>query len=319
MQKKHILLVGCGSLGSRHLQGIVKIHSPLEISVVEPNQNSINIAKERLNEVPKHSHTISWYNDISNISQPSDLVIVATNSSGRSELIQQLLKNNNSRFLIEKIVCQSNEEYKSLINEMNIHNAKGWVDTSRRYFSFYQSIKKYFSTSNSTKITIKSGNIGLGTNAIHFLDLFLWFVNSTNIELTENLHNEILQNKRGANFVEFAGTIYGKTDSKSSISISCSLSEDLPTIMNIESDDKKLTIDETNQKVIECTNLPKIPFKWEFQSDLTTIIVNSILKNDDCELPSISDSFVLHNELFRIFNNHINKIQNKQLTLCPIT
>ena len=319
MQKKHVLLVGCGNLGSRHLQGIAKISTPLEISIVEPNQNSINIAKERLNDIQKHNHIVSWYNDISSISKSTNLVIVSINSIGRSALIKQLLKNNHSRFLIEKIVCQSKEEYKSLIKEMNLHNAKGWVDTSRRYFSFYQSIKKCFSTLNSIQISITAGNIGLGTNAIHFLDLFLWFVNSTNIELTENLHNEILQNKRGSNFVEFAGTINGKYDSKSSVSISCSLSENLPTIIEIESNDKKLTIDETNQKIIECINLPKIPFKWEFQSDLTTNIVNDILENDDCKLPSISDSFILHDELFQIFNNHINKIQNKQLTLCPIT
>ncbi|MBS3926361.1 MAG: Gfo/Idh/MocA family oxidoreductase [Nitrosarchaeum sp.] len=319
MQKKHVLVVGCGNLGSRHLQGIVKISSPLEISVVEPNQNSINIAKDRLNEVPEYHHTISWYDDVSNISQPSDLVIVSTNSLGRSTLIQQLLKNNHSRFLIEKIVCQSKEEYESLLKELSIHNAKGWVDTSKRYFPFYMALKENFSQKKPVHFSVKTGNIGLGTNAIHFLDLFLWFTNSTHIELTENLHNEILQNKRGKNFVEFAGIINGKSNSNSTINITSSLSENLPILVDIESEDKQITIDETNQKIIKSENLPNIPFKWMLQSELTSSIVMDILKNDDCHLPSVQDSFVLHTELFRIFNNHINKIQNKQPSLCPIT
>ena len=319
MQKKHVLLVGCGNLGSRHLQGIAKISTPLEISIVEPNQNAIKIAKERLNEIPEHNHTISWFSDIASVFQSSDLVIVSTNSTGRSTLIKQLLQNNHSRFLIEKIVCQSKEEYESLLIEMKSHNAKGWVDTSKRYFPFYKLNKEYFSETNPINFSVKTGNIGLGTNAIHFLDLFLWFTNSTHITLTENLHNEILPNKRGKNFVEFAGTITGITDSNSTINISCSLQDNLPTIVSIVGNNKKLTIDETNQKVIECENLPKIPFNWIFQSDLTTTIVNDILCNDDCHLPDVSDLFILHNELFRIFNNHINKILNKQSTLCPIT
>lgn len=319
MNKKHIVIVGCGNLGSRHLQGVAKISTSLEISVVEPNVTSIQIAKKRLNEISNHNHVVSWFDDIDDVSKSSDLAIISTNSSGRSTLIKQLLKNNHSRFLIEKIVCQSKEEYLSLLNEMKKYDAKGWVDTSRRYFSFYQSLKKYFFQSNPIQISVTAGNIGLGTNAIHFLDLFLWLVNSTNIELTGSLHNKILSNKRGSNFVEFAGTINGKSFSQSMINISCSLSENLPTIVDISSDDKKITIDETNQKILECQNLPMIPLKWEFQSDLTTIIVNDILINDECKLPNISDSFILHGELFRIFNNHINKIQNRQLTLCPIT
>jgi predicted dehydrogenase len=318
MQKKHILLVGCGSLGSRHLQGIAKIPSPLKISVIEPNQNNVQIAKERLKQISSHNHTISWFSNSDDIPQ-SDLVIVATTSFGRSSLIKKLLKNNHSRFLIEKIVCQSKEEYESLLVEMETHHSKGWVNTSRRYFPFYKTMKEYFSDTNSIHFSVKSGNIGLGTNAIHFIDLFLWFVNTTNIMLTENLHNDILPNKRGKDFVEFAGTITGKTDLNSTISISSTLHGDLPIIVDIQENEKKLTIDETNQHILECHNLPKIPFHRIYQSDLTPNIVSDILKKDQCYLPTLSDSFVLHSELFRIFNNHIQKILNKQSPLCPIT
>ena len=319
MEKKYLLLVGCGNLGSRHLQGIVKISTPLDISVVEPNQNAIQIAKERLNKISHNDHTITWFNDVDDVKQNSDLTIISTNSSGRSALIRQLLKKEHSRFLIEKIVCQSNKEYTSLIDEMKIHNAKGWVDTSRRYFSFYKTIKEHFSKINSIHLSVKCGNIGLGTNAIHFLDLFLWFANTTDIILTSDLNDKILSNKRGKNFVEFAGTIKGKTNSGSTITISSSLENDLPIVVDIMANDKKITIDETNQNIIECKNLPEILFKWEYQSDLTTKIVNDLLANDKCSLPLLSDSFTLHTELFRIFNNHIYKILDKEPLLCPIT
>ena len=52
---------------------------------------------------------------LSTIKNQSDLVIVATNSKGRVDLIQKLLELGHRKFIVEKMVCQSVEEYKKLL------------------------------------------------------------------------------------------------------------------------------------------------------------------------------------------------------------
>ena len=48
---KKIILIGCGNIGSRHLQAIVKTNDETSIQIVEPNVEAQKLAKSRLNEI----------------------------------------------------------------------------------------------------------------------------------------------------------------------------------------------------------------------------------------------------------------------------
>jgi len=316
-----ILLVGSGNIGSRHLQSIVKLSVPLSITVVEPNLNSQKIAKSRLNETTNSMHTISWLSSISDLSQVFDLVIVATSAENRKTIITSLLESGNKKFLIEKMVCQSKHDYEELIKILNKNNASSWVNTNRRCFPFYQELKSIINSNDDLRISVTAGNKGLGSNAIHFIDLFLWFLNSNNISLNGDLLTDKLQsNKRGSQYYEFSGTIIG-TNSNSVLNISFSSIEDSPLIIDFVTKNSQIIIDETNEKIIKIKNLDNFqsPFKYLHVSDLTHKIVLEILKNNDCCLPKIEDLFLAHCELFKIFNSHVKKLTNKEFTSCPIT
>jgi pyrroline-5-carboxylate reductase len=61
--KNNILLVGAGQLGSRYLQGLIKIAFPLNIYVVDPNINALNESIKRCAEISfNEKHNISYYN-----------------------------------------------------------------------------------------------------------------------------------------------------------------------------------------------------------------------------------------------------------------
>ena len=173
--KKKILLVGCGNIGSRHLQGLVKLPYKIEIEIVEPNIDARNLAKKRLDEIEyeKPHFSFKWKLSINN-SKNNDLVILATPSKNRLELIKTLVKLGNRRFLIEKMVCQSKKEYESILSLINSTNSKAWVNAPRRYFVSYQKIIREFEKNSQINLNIFAGDTGLGSNAIHFLDLFLW-------------------------------------------------------------------------------------------------------------------------------------------------
>jgi len=320
-----IILMGCGNVGSRHLQALAKLSYDIDVDIVEPNKESQKIAKSRLNEISydESNHNFFWHENINDLQNESDLVIDATLSIGRVDRLIQLLKQGHSRFLIEKMVCQSVDEYKLLLDSMKDFNAKGWVNTNPRCFKSYQKIKKHLNNSETLHFSVlASETAGLGTNAIHYIDLFSWLSNDYKIKLNGDfLMNKLLPNKRGESLKEFAGSIIGSVDSGSFLAISFLPTYNGPVVVNISGSTNHFIIDETNEKIVALNK--KVDDEWEFKfehvSDLTTTIIKDILDKGKCMLPTLEDSFYAHAELFRVFNTHIKKLLNYDLKLCPIT
>jgi len=319
---KKITLVGCGNIGSRHLQGLVKVQYPLDITIIDPNKNSQSLAKSRLEEVhfDKSKFNLVWGESTSD-SDSSDLVILATPSPKRVDLVKSLLESGNRRFLVEKMVCQSEDEYSKLLSMAKTYNALFWVNATRRTFESYQELRKKIQGSKLSHIVVNAGNMGLGSNAIHFIDLFSWFTNDNQIILDgDYLFEKIFPNQRGEEFMEFAGTIIGHNKNGLMLLLNFLPVNNYPLTVSFFGKDLTLIVDETNEKIYDLKNLKsELFFHTEFQSTLTTQIADDILTKDDCKLPSLEDSFIAHKELFRIFNKHIQKLTNERRLLCPIT
>ena len=323
---KKIILVGCGNIGSRHLQALMKFQENISIDIVEPSNKSkhnVNLLIKKLNV--KKSPKITWLNSIQNLNSTGDVVIVATNSIGRTKLINTLLKQGNKKFIIEKIVCQSRSEYKYLISEFKKYGASGWVNANRRYFTSYQKIKKLFVASNPLQLSVYLGNSGLGTSSIHFIDLFCWLNNDYDVRLTgKYLFDKVYSNKRGKLFKEFAGTIVGSNKKNSLLTISThsNQSTSQSSIVEIYDGKRHIVINELEEKLYFLTNFeksPKFSFKFGHVSELTYKIVQDIFNTNSCLLPTLQDSYKSHSELFQIFNNHLQKHLHHKVQKCPIT
>ena len=321
--KKNIILVGCGNIGSRHLQALVKLPFNIDIHVVEKSNTSKNLAKMRLNEIKfnQKNHSIFWYDSIQKISKISDLVIISTLSEGRVRLIENLLKKKNKKFLIEKPVCQSSKEYENLLRQFRLFKATGWVNTNRRYFESYKKIKQELKNSIFFDIHVFSTSSGLGTNAIHFIDLFSWLTNDSKIKLNGDfLLPKLFPNKRGKQFKEFYGTIIGSGKNNSNVTLTFLPSNTESIFVTISTNSTNYIIDELNQNGIKISKkTKKFGFKFEHASNLTTKIAKDILEKNTSYLPKLDESFVHHTELFRIFTSHIEKQLKRHVTLCPIT
>ena len=322
---RRICLVGCGNVGSRHLQAIAKLPFEVEVDIVEPNLESILLGKKRLNEVDynNETHKFFWHKNIEELQDNFELTIIATTVVGRVDLLLNLAERGHRRFLVEKIVCQSDKEYERLTKKIKEFDVKGWVNTNRRYFESYKKLKEYFKESKNIHFSVTASNLSaLATSSIHFIDLFSYFVDDYNINLNgEFLLNEIFPNKRGNNFVEFAGTITGSIKNGSTFSMTSLPATKLPTIINIIGNDKHIMINETNEELIDLINPENNNFDYRYEnvSGLTNKIIQDILENDTCDLTTLEDSQFLHKEIFKIFNSHIKKVTNKEMEFCPIT
>lgn len=319
-----ILLIGCGNVGGRHLQALVKIPHTLKIDIIEPNNSSKKLGLSRLQEISYNKKTkiISWHNCYTSKILHSDLVIVSTLSKNRANLLIKLIKNGHKRILSEKILCQSKNEYEKVIKICKNKRAKIWVNTNPRCFNSYIKLKKILSNNKPINLTIHSNpEIGLGTNIIHYLDLFSWINDDYDITLNGDLLNKLLPNKRGKDFIEFSGTVIGNL--KNNAVFVMSFLEHYPknVLVKLSNNLDDFCIDETNQRMLHIKNyhckLDK--FTFEHVSTLTRNFAIDILKNDCCKLPTLLESYKSHLELFRVFNNHINKTSKRNVKLCPIT
>ena len=322
---KRIILVGCGKIGSRHLQAIAKLSHEVKVDIVEPSYDSQNLAKLRLKEITydETNHEFFWYKSVNELKKTGDLVVVATNSIGRADLILELINKGNTRFFIEKMVCQSVNEYNLLLKKMKEYGGIGWVNTNPRCFKSYKKIKEILQDMKVISLSVKTNSKnGLGTNAIHYIDLFSWLVEDNKIILNgESLLDELLPNKRGQNFKEFSGAITGTTKNGSSLSLTFLPNLNDEMIVEISTNKLKIVIDETNGKITTYgdTRDYNLEFNYEHVSSTSIHIIDGILKNDKCLLPTLNESFNVHSELFRIFNAHINKLLKENIELCPIT
>ena len=320
-----IILVGCGNIGSRHLQAIAKLPFEIKVDIVEPNDDAQILAKTRLNEISydKTTHKFFWYRSINELTTVAEIIIIATNSVGRVELLSELINQGNTRFLIEKLVCQSVIEYQTILKKIKENNCKVWVNTNRRYFKSYITIKELLQGKEIISFSVKTNSKnGLSSNAIHYIDLFSWLIEDYGIILDGKLlSDQLLENKRGTNFKEFSGIITGTMKNYSTFSMKFLPHLDNNVFVEIITNELKIIIDETDEKitVYQDKRNYNLEFNHENVSNTSIQIINDILKNDKSLLPTINDLFDGHVELFRIFNAHINKLLNENVTLCPIT
>jgi len=318
---KNIVLVGCGNIGSRHIQALTKLPFKIKLHLVEPSLESKNLTKSRLEEMDiDNIDELEWYNSTEESIPKSDLVIIATQSVGRADLIQNLLEKGHSRFLIEKIVCQSTEEYKLLNSKFQEFDAKGWINTNRRYVESYHQLKNLIKNEPFYMYVI-AGNVGLGSNAYHFIDLFSWFSNDQNISLNGDfLDSKTISNKRGKNLLEFSGKLICKNN-MSSLMISFLSSIDTPVVLGFINNENHILINETEKKVISIHGNLLLSDNFEMinVSSSTTQIVNSILTEDKCQLPRLNFGFNAHSELFDVFNKHILLYDGNESKICPIS
>ncbi len=322
--KKKIILLGCGNIGSRHLQAISNLPYELEIVVIDPNNDSIKLAKNRFNEAhkPYSNHTIVWQNEILDNVKNNDFVIIATNSKGRCELISNLLNYGSKRILVEKMVCQSSKEYSKLINLSKKHNSSIWINTIKRYHETFNVIKKYFNEKEDCNFSVLSGSAGLSCNAIHYMDLFAWIYGDTNVDLDGNyLMDKVFENKRGPDYVEFAGTLLGKFSERSNFSIHFAVYPS-PTVITFMNKNVHIIVDENSEKIHTIKGpdeLKQLVFKRQYVSGTSDIIIKEIFETNSTKLPTLEDHYKIHMELFDVFNKQYSKITGKKLEKCPIT
>lgn len=322
---KICLIIGAGQLGSRHLQGLVKYLGELKVFVLDMSLDSLKIAKERENEIV-HNHEIVYTQSWEVLPKFFDFAIIATNSNVRELIITQLLEKCKVKFLVlEKVLFQDIKAYSRISDLLIKYNVVTYVNHPRRMFNSYADLKLNLDTNNRSVYNVVGGNWGLGCNALHFLDLFVYLSGKKIQEINVNsIEDKLLKSSRKG-FIEFFGTLTGSLIDGSYFSI---------TSLNGESSSLTVTIFNTEQRfLIQEGGTPQIYefskkhlfnckndlFKVQYQSELTTNIAVGLLEHNFCSLPTYNDARHTHELFLAAMLEKYNKITKLHTTILPIT
>lgn len=326
MQGK-ILLIGCGQLGSRHLQAVSTLKEVREIHVVDSHPESLEVGRTRLREVSdaNPSIVVQWHKEPMACCAGGDLCIVATQAKGRSELIKNIAEQfKYKQFLVEKIVTQSIKEYQELMQYAKKYSLSIRVHCQTRTYAVHRYIKSCLDPSEPIIFTETGGNLGLACNGVHYADLFLFYDNTNAIHAVGSKIDPVLHTtKRGGNVFDLSGSLYGFSDKGSHFILSYASQHKSFDIMTIVSSRGKFIVDIVAQTAFEWkeeSGWGRIPaMENTFVSYTSKGIVSNILSGKDSGLPTLEECFPAHEFILQSLLPHFNTLRGTNNQHCPVT
>ena len=322
-----ICIIGAGQLGSRHLQALKNVSKVLRVYVVDPFEQSLKVAKERYDVIEKvDTNEVSYHTSLSEIDSNTtfDIAIVATKSNVRKAPTVELVKNFNVDVIVfEKLLFQDKEDYSEILTLLKEHNIKAYVNCCMRMMSFYNEIKSDF---QNTKFNynVSGSQYGLVTNLIHYIDHMSYLNNSTDyVGDSKFLDTEIIESKRKG-FYELTGTYQVRFQNGTQGTFTCYPEGDSPAVIQIFNDKIHIISKETEGKVWISKsennwNWEEIDFNIPYQSQLTTILVDEILKGEECSLPFYEESMKIHLPLLDSLLDFVNSVSEDKFNKYPFT
>jgi|TARA_B110001469_G_scaffold106608_1_gene106486 predicted dehydrogenase len=318
----NILIIGAGQLGSRHLQGALLSRTELNITVVDPSQESLNVARERALEVKygnPHS-TVSYKTAMPN-NKTINICIVATTANVRAIVTKQLLLTNEVKQIIfEKVLFQKLAEYKEVIQLLRDKNTVGWVNCPRRLYSTYVMLKQHLDRSKPIHMKVSGSAWGMACNSIHFLDIFSYLVGDSSIELMESRLDDEMKESKRPGFYETTGELKF-TSGIHSIVVQSVVTGTVEHIVSFENEQLKCILNELRGTCTLTIGDDEKQFKHTalYQSKLTGIYIDDLLSSNKCQLTPFEQSCEQHIPFITALLSHMSEVLNKRIDVCPIT
>lgn len=319
---RKLIIIGAGQLGSRHLQGAMQSHNPLEILVIDPSEESLNVAKLRAKEISETTPetSVEYAKNI-----PSgchfDICIIATSASVRASVTEQLLALNTvTNIIFEKVLFQNPAEYMYIQNLLEENNVSAWVNCPRRLYPTYIKVKSLLTDVKHIDMTVSGSSWGMACNSIHFIDLFSFLVGSVDLEVGKSNISEHLVESKRPGFYELNGQV-SFTIGNNRLSLECLESDAIEINVEIKTENSLINIDEIKGVITHDYDEDFLGKSHSplYQSQLTGNNIDEIISTSNLSLTPFKNSCLLHLPMLKLFMSHMSKQLGKELHACPIT
>ena len=318
-----ILIVGVGNIGSRHVQSLIS-DSEYSLSIVDPSLDS----KKNLSSIisVEDYEQINFFDNLSELRTIPDLAIISTDAKPRKNIVVDLLERGVDNFLLEKIVCQSTNDYLELLDLVN-GKANVWVNFPRRYMPIYKHIKKVFLSDNEPiKMLVDAGNLGLACGAIHQIDIFQYLCDAKEFKLEKDfLKIKMIKTKRKG-YNDFAGNLIINSDNSSSLTLNFTEDEFWPLLEIYRNSKRYIIVDSDNS--FSKIALKSDNWKWNqttpkasppLVSQITKKIIDDIRLTGNCNMPTLSESFISHKLVLDLLLDFYRENIDSSKNILPIT
>lgn len=294
-----VLIAGAGQLGSRHLQALKGVETPLDIHVVEPQAASSQTARERYDAVASAAaHRISFHEGFASL-PAVDVAIVATNADVRRGVVEALFGATRVRSLVlEKLLFPNREDYDAVGELLARNGARAWVNCPMRVIPVYERIRGQVAGARLL-YRVTGGQYGLVTNAIHYIDHVVHLTGCESFELDLDALDEAPVKSKRPGFLELTGTLVARFADRTFCEVTSLSTGTAPVVVEISTDRHRFISRETEGRLWSASEASK--WAWEesdapipYQSQLTTGIVRGLLATGECGLTPFDVSARTH-------------------------
>lgn len=301
---------GVGNLGSRYIQGLAHTPTPIDIFAFDPLKGSEAKMTNLFPPPSSTSHSLSFVKNESDIPSSLDVAVISTNSDVRFAIVRRLLETSHVKHLIlEKVVFQRLSDYKIIEGLLKEKETKCWVNHPRRVLEFYKNLKMLLADQTPLYMSVMGGGWGLASNTLHLADLFSYISGSHNLDFNMSIEDTLLPDKRSSSFFEIEGVIKIKSELNHCV-IGC-MKDVVPAQISFFTPDYICHVKESeglleiqrrdNDWATEkkCENIIK------YQSQITADIVQDLVSNDHCDLPTYSQVLPYHMSYIKTLGNRL--------------
>jgi hypothetical protein len=323
---KKVLLVGCGELGSRFLQASLQVNDVNQIDVLELSDQAVEVAQSRMNQIQFDPETIkvNWHKSFNSVVHGADLCIIATQADGREHIFNEVFNLGIKNILTEKIVTQSLATYNEILSKAKNLGVSVWVNCKTRDYPIWKYIKTKIDPDGDLLYHSIGGNHGLCTNGLHTLDLFAFISDSKKLVESNSRIDPVLHTTK-RNKYDLSGSFHltGAGNSKCIIDYSAGSSSSILEV--VATQQYRWVLDHATRQAFESKQenkwiLQPIPFEGDLSvSNMSIKFISDILKESQCGLPTLQETYSAHEFLFSVTLPVFNQLIGKDDDICPCT
>lgn len=314
-----VSIIGCGQLGSRHLQGLKTAQTELDIWVMDTNEESLRLARDRYETIQSTTtKQIHYVERIEDLPSEIDLVINASSSRPRAEIIKSLLKHKTIKYLIlEKFLFTKLSEYDEIAHLLSEKGVKCWVNCPRRMWDSYREIKKVINNAKPVSLEKRGMNWGMCCNSVHYIDIWMYLSNTDKYDIDLHEVEPIVYNSKRNGYIELFGCEHFNTAKGDTLTLGSYHDFEGDNFIAIQNGDNEIILDE--QTGVWILHGERHEARTPYQSSLSGILADSILHNGECSLTPYAISANYHKPYLKEVMNFVNKIKGQNSDSCPIT
>lgn len=312
----HVLIVGTGAMGARHLQSMTRLSEPSTVLALEARPEARDKALDLWREMSGHErHALHFIEEADLASTAADVAVLATSADGRLALLCSVLAAGIRTILAEKVLFQSASDYRAASALAKEQNADVRAHVPLRTIEQVGRLRAVHG-GQPLHMTVRIGNRGMGCNGIHYIDLFRFISNSEITRLDAVVDRPLESNRRNPALIEFSGRINSAAASGATLEVAFERNSEHLPIITVEAQARRTVLDfAAGRTESTVADLDGADLRMPMASSLTHQLLVDMLEGRSI-LPTLGEGEAANILMLKAYNTALEEGDD---AVCPIT